>query len=149
MTDKTATDLLATIKDIAEESKNRFGIAPPRAYVSTVMKNRIIGEIAAMNLTPYIATRRQARDGLKIIGIRFMVDYRMPDDEIHFCTKRREVMVRVKVDQQPMAEPPHPACHTPLEAEEHKSAHPYSPGNAGALGAANPSAQTVPTGTAS
>lgn len=103
MTEKTATNLLATINDIALEAKERFGVAPPRAFVSAAMKSRIVEEAAEHLQVDFKGLRRKAQHGLKLVGIRFDVDHRVPDDEIHFCTKRREIMCRVKVDQSPMA----------------------------------------------
>lgn len=104
MTEKTATNLLATIQDIHREATERYGYPPQRAFVNTVMKNRIIHELADSLTTEFKALRRKASDGMKLLGIRFVVDHRVPDDEIHFCTKKRELMVRVKVDQQPIAQ---------------------------------------------
>lgn len=146
MTEKTATNLLATIQDIHKEATQRYGQPPARAYTSGVMKNRIIQEICDTQMLIYEDTRRKAYDGMKLMGIRFVVDHRMPDNEIHFCTKRRELMVRVKVDQLP---PPSLIEHTLLEAAAHRSAHPSAEDNAGASASADPSVQTDPIATAS
>ncbi len=102
MTVKTMTNLLATINDIHAEAQARYNYPPQRVFIATAMKNRILQELAVSLNSEFLPLRRRAQDGMKLLGMRFIVDHRVPEDEMHFCTKRRELMVRVKVDQQPM-----------------------------------------------
>lgn len=134
MTDKTMTNLIATIQDIHDQAKVRYGYAPQRVFIATAMKNRIIQEISDAMGADFVALRRKASDGMKLLGMRFMIDHKVPEDEMHFCTKRRELMVRVKVDQHPL---PHPADHALPEAAYHKSPHPSAADNGALIGGAS------------
>lgn len=96
------TDILSFIREIKEASQERNGYPPTRVLCTTAMRNRIVEAICEYQNWDYIKTRRKAVEKMKLFGMTFVMNYRMPDNELHFCTKRRELIVRAKVDQEPM-----------------------------------------------
>lgn len=100
MTDET-TDILGTITEIKRECKTRFGYPPARVFINSAMRSRIAKAISDRFELDFMETRRKAVERMKLLGMVFVIDPKVPDDEMHFCTKQRQLIVRVKVDQQP------------------------------------------------
>lgn len=96
------TDILGLLTEIKQQSIARHGYPPKRVLCTTAMRSRIVRAICDHYGYDYTKTLRKAVEGLKLLNMLFVMDNRMPHDELHFMTKSNQLIVRCKVDQEPL-----------------------------------------------